>query len=175
MDVCVDLSNEKQMREICARLKKERLTLLDHITRLAQSVGYSVFQEYTCERAGHFYNSCIQPRFKRFHRGDDKEFPFTAFAKKPIEDPVQFYRQEIERLFTRAADLLPLEQIKDEEQLQNFVLCSQANVVFITASQLLVEQHRLKQQSSFGFTTLVAFNAHTISDVDFLIAASCMQ
>lgn len=53
------------------------------------------------------------------------------------------------------------------------MLCSQSQVIFLPTNQLLNEN--LKKLSAFGFTTLVALNAHTINDVDFLVAASCLQ
>jgi hypothetical protein len=55
------------------------------------------------------------------------------------------------------------------------VLSTQAKNICITANDLLDWKERLQKMNAFSFSNLIVLNSQTISDVDFLIAAICLQ
>lgn len=79
---------------------------MDKIGKLAAALNYAVFVEYTCERALHFFNSCVAPKWKAWREKKEGDWPFHSYKEYASEET---YRCDIERLFNRARALIPLE------------------------------------------------------------------
>jgi hypothetical protein len=117
----INLTKPNHAQELLKTMRTERLVLLKKITALASAVKYSVFVEYTLERAMHFYNSYLS-------KEREKAFP------KELAKHVKNW-EEVDRIISRISALLPLEMLKDE-QAESYVWTG-AKVIFITTEQLL--------------------------------------
>ena len=77
-------------------LMKKKTDLITEVQYLAQTVNYSTFQEYSCQRAALFYKNCLIPIWNEFKSAAQAESAVIESIKDsfPLTAYITFKRQE---------------------------------------------------------------------------------
>eukprot|EP00347_Sterkiella_histriomuscorum_P016262 403353867 len=173
-------------------LLQRRLDLLNEVTSLAQSVNYTVFQEFTCERAKLFFDHYLKPLWEAYleqskTREDPSKyliynFPFKQFISQylsiePVDDSMLFsdiscaqgraaeYWMLIEIIFQDLQKILPFENLRDNSERAKFITCQQAKIVGMPIDYALSKYKKL-QKNGFKYDILMVDDASLMDDLD---------
>lgn len=129
-------------------LTKRDYLLSNFVMGLAESLNYTVFQEYTCERAKIFYQTLVLPLWEKYSQDQTQQFPFESFLQGylqtdslRIEGSHQRAKelwQIIESVFSELDEILPFEALRNDQERHNYLLYATPQVIFgVTPDYLL--------------------------------------
>lgn len=171
---------------------QQRLFLLGKVETLARSLEQPPGHGYTCETAGYFFKSIIQPKWENFLRLAKSEdtvksnFPFSGFfsdAPNPVfSDKMSFEAaleaatgcyQHIQKLFGKLEKMRAFEILKSDMDRGNYILKKVSKIIAITISSLCTMYEDLLSLG-LNFESAVVMDAQHLRDVQSLTPL-CLQ
>ncbi|KAJ3272377.1 hypothetical protein HDV01_005560 [Terramyces sp. JEL0728] len=168
-----------------------RLSLLKQIETLATTLLLPVAHAHTCENAGYFFTTEIEPRWKKYtdflKHGEAElsavvgEFPFTDFIKtiKPkvlekcesVEEAVDVandYYAHIASLFKEAEQVRPFELLRTNKERANYLLVKEARIIAMTSTHASLKRRELVRLG-FKYDTVIVEEAGQMLEVETFI------
>ncbi|KAJ3334362.1 hypothetical protein HDU76_000055 [Blyttiomyces sp. JEL0837] len=147
-----------------------RLNLLQHVDKLATSLGVPGAHGSTCETAGYFFTYHVQSRWDRYisEIGSSSEakvvidkFPFTTFFDDapqplfPVDATVDAVREIVEgcyrhitKIFAELEDIRAFELLRTGFDRNNYLLVKEAKIIALTCTHAAIKRRELV---SLGF------------------------
>ncbi|KAJ3325409.1 hypothetical protein HDV06_004268 [Boothiomyces sp. JEL0866] len=165
-----------------------RLSLLKQIETLASSLLLPVAHAHTCENAGYFFTTEIEPRWIKYNKSDHvelkqviEEFPFTDFIKtiKPkglsncqsVEEALEIandYYAHIEHLFRECEQVRPFELLRTNKERANYLLVKEARIIAMTSTHASLKRRELVRLG-FKYDTVIMEEAGQMLEVESFI------
>jgi len=192
-----DLSPSGQVDKIL----KRRLKLLKMIRQFAEYCKYTIFQDFTCERAAIMYNTYIIPNQKEFlkQRAETEEskntveewekYPFRNFVKEflypdtegPIfvEDSnenlrrVNAYWEYIRTIFDEVQEYSAFELIREQKEREKYVISKFSKVVGVTSSFLIINQDL--PTYGLNYDTIIFENGNSLTNLEKFLALNLQK
>jgi len=166
-----------------------RLTLLEEVQRLSESLGISGSAErapdgspsYTCETAAYFYLHHIQKRIQIFNNqvqhehsmaamedlypfGNYFDFSQSELASLTIDDAKKSF-EKIQTIFDELAEYRPLELLRSQKQRIDYLLTKQVKIVAMTCTHAAIARSQLIQLG-FQYDNIVMEEAGQMLDIE---------
>lgn len=144
-----DESHENSPKNLLVHLNSRRAFLLKETRRLAESIGYQISIDFTCETAAYFFEKHIQYIWSQKEKG---VFPFKAFLQ---EEKEELYQKKIVTIFQELERLRFLELIQSPNEQKNYFIQRISKIILAT-SQFISENLSQIRNGSLGASSLVA-------------------
>lgn len=170
-----------------------RADLLDKVDKIAASLEVLGAHGNSCETAGYFFDTSIEPRWKPFHYRVTNElektsnvirqqFPFSSYFKSKTTHlfPLTATYEEclliaegcyryLEQLFSSLSAMRPFEILRTNADRANYLVVKEARFVAMSTTYAAVKRAAF-QALGFTFDTIVFEDAHLVGEVDALMS-----
>ncbi|KAI8070842.1 P-loop containing nucleoside triphosphate hydrolase protein [Gongronella butleri] len=171
---------------------ERRIELLNEVDRLAKSLKVPGDHGATCETAGYFYHSHIQPRWEPFaaliatKKGLTLQklrdaFPFALFfsnAPNPVIaddmslddaiDAVQGCYRHLTKMFDALEDIRPFELLRYNNDRANYLITKEAKIIAMTCTHAALKRRELVNLK-FKYDNVIMEEAAQILEVETFI------
>lgn len=174
--------------QVSSLIAKRQHLLKDAVSLLASSLDYKVFQEYTCERAGILFRHHLKPLWDAYVLSETElSFPFSQFFLKYLNlesvEELSIATKEkaeelwniIETIFQELEEIAPFENLRNDKERQNYLLCTQpfkkedTKLIGMTLEDVKVKNAKLTK-IGFTYDTLVIDETLQQSELELLFS-----
>ncbi|OLL23596.1 Intron-binding protein aquarius [Neolecta irregularis DAH-3] len=167
--------------------RERRLVLLTEVAHLAQSLNATPAHGNSCETAGHFFRTTVEPVWKQYEstslsghgksRDISAKFPFANFfhnAPQPLFDAEGLSEvargcwRHIENIFIELSDIHPFEILRSSKERSNYLLVKEARIIALTATHAAMNRQEFLDLG-FRYDNVIIEEAAQILEIEAFI------